>query len=85
MYFHLLLLIIFVSLSPINQSNEQIINHKIPKQIMRKMKLMLLCLLMPMIALADNWDAATYQQIEKSVQEPTFANRSFLITKYGAS
>ncbi|MBR4369217.1 MAG: glycoside hydrolase family 88 protein [Prevotella sp.] len=52
---------------------------------MRKMKLMLLCLLMPMIALADNWDAATYQQIEKSVQEPTFANRSFLITKYGAS
>ena len=49
------------------------------------MKLMLLCLLMPMVALADNWDAATYQQIEKSVQEPTFANRSFLITKYGAS
>lgn len=52
---------------------------------MRNLKLMLLCLLFPLMAMADNWDAALYQQIEQSVKEPTFAEKTFPITKYGAS
>ena len=42
------------------------------------------CLLMPAIAHAQNWDQAQYKQIEQSIREPQFADKVYLITKYGA-
>ena len=34
--------------------------------------------------MADGWDTQ-YKQIEQSIRQPKFADRDFLITKYGAS
>ena len=45
---------------------------------------MLICLLLPLAALADGWDAEKYRQIEQSIRQPQFADKVFLITKYGA-
>lgn len=45
---------------------------------------LLLCLLFPMSLLASVWDT-DYKQVEQSIREPKFPNRSFSITKYGAS
>ena len=42
------------------------------------------CLLMPMVVLAQGWDAAQYKQIEQSIRVPQFADKTYLITKYGA-
>ena len=44
----------------------------------------MLCLLMPMVVLAQGWDAAQYKQIEQSIRVPQFADKTYLITKYGA-
>lgn len=52
---------------------------------MKILKALLLCLLFPLMAVASEWDAAKYRQIEQSIKEPTFPDRSFPITKYGAS
>ena len=52
---------------------------------MKQLKLLLLCLLLPAMAMADNAWNTTYQQIEQSIKAPEFANRDFVITKYGAS
>ena len=52
---------------------------------MRYLKLILLCLALPMAVFADNWNESLYKQIEQSIVEPTFADRIFDITKYGAS
>ena len=41
-------------------------------------------LLVPMLAVAQGWDAAMYKQIEQSIREPQFADNTYLITKYGA-
>ena len=41
-------------------------------------------MLAPMLAVGQGWDEATYRQIEQSIREPQFADRSFPITKYGA-
>ncbi len=41
-------------------------------------------LLVPMLAVAQGWDAAMYKQIEQSIREPQFADNAYLITKYGA-
>lgn len=51
---------------------------------MKYLRLMLLCLLFPVAAMADGWDT-TYKQIEQSIRQPKFADRDFQITKYGAS
>jgi len=52
---------------------------------MRKaFQLMLLCLLVPLLSYANGWDEAKYRQIEQSIREPKFADKVFLITKYGA-
>ena len=51
---------------------------------MKQLCSLLLCLLFPFMALADGWDNATYRQIEQGIQAPTFENRDFVITKYGA-
>ena len=52
---------------------------------MKQLKLLLLCLLLPAMAMADDAWNTTYQQIEQSIKAPEFANRDFVITKYGAS
>ena len=41
-------------------------------------------LLAPAFCLAQGWNEQTYQQIEKSIKAPTFPDREFVITKYGA-
>ena len=53
---------------------------------MKKMFLLLmLSLLMPMLAVGDpQWDEATYRQIEQSIRVPQFADKAYVITKYGA-
>lgn len=48
-------------------------------------RLLLLCLLFPFMAVADNWDEQLYKQIENNIQEPVFKNQEFNITKFGAS
>ena len=52
---------------------------------MKQLKLLLLFLLLPAVAMADDAWNTTYKQIEQSIQAPVFAERDFLITKYGAS
>ena len=53
--------------------------------MMRKIfQVLMFCLLMPAIAHAQNWDQAQYKQIEQSIREPQFADKVYLITKYGA-
>lgn len=51
---------------------------------MKNLKLLLICMLFPLVASASVWDTQ-YKQIEQSIKQPEFANREFLITKYGAS
>ena len=45
---------------------------------------MLLCVLACLTTQARGWDEGQYKQIEQSIRLPQFANRDFLITKYGA-
>ena len=51
---------------------------------MKYLNLLLLCLLMPTAIMADGWETQ-YKQIEQSIRQPKFADREFMITKYGAS
>ena len=52
---------------------------------MRCFKTILIALLLCPIAIAaQGWNDNTYKQIEQRVKQPEFANRSFVITKYGA-
>ena len=44
----------------------------------------LVCLLCPALATAQGWDEAKYKQIEQSIRLPQFADKAYLITKYGA-
>ena len=50
----------------------------------RLFQILMLCLLMPAMAHAQNWDQAQYKQIEQSIRVPQFADKTYLITKYGA-
>ena len=50
----------------------------------RLFQVLMLCLLMPMMAHAQKWDETQYKQIEQSIREPQFADKAYLITKYGA-
>ena len=50
----------------------------------RLFQFLMLCLLAPALAHAQNWDAALYKQIEQSIRVPQFADQTYLITKYGA-
>jgi polygalacturonase/rhamnogalacturonyl hydrolase YesR len=47
------------------------------------MSVMTLLLLSPLATRAGVWDTQ-YKQVEQNIKAPTFANREFLITKYGA-
>ena len=51
---------------------------------MKFLKTLLLFLLIPMALSATGWNEQEYQQIEKSIRLPQFANRTYYITKYGA-
>ena len=44
-----------------------------------------MCCLMASLAAAQGWDDALYKQIEQSIRQPQFADKAFLITKYGAT
>ena len=46
--------------------------------------LFFLCLLFPLTMMASVWDTE-YKKVEQSIREPQFPNRTFSITKYGAS
>ena len=46
---------------------------------------MLVALLLPLLASAQSWNEAQYKQIEQSIRMPQFADREFVITKFGAS
>ena len=50
----------------------------------RILQLLLLCLIVPSIAQAKAWDEEEYKRIEQSIKAPTFPEKDFLITKYGA-
>ena len=45
---------------------------------------MLLCMLLPLSTLAKSWDNAEYKQIEQSIRVPQFAQKDYVITKFGA-
>ena len=46
--------------------------------------MMTLCLLVPLMAAAQSWNEAEYKQIEQSIRLPRFADKEYVITKYGA-
>ena len=50
---------------------------------MRYLKTLLLLSLWPAMMMASVWDTQ-YKQIEKNIKAPEFANRTYVITKYGA-
>ena len=50
---------------------------------MKHLLTLALCLLLPTLAGASEWDT-TYREIERSIHAPQFADREFVITKYGA-
>ena len=52
--------------------------------MMKTLQSFLLCLLFPWCAMAAGWDT-DYQKIEKSIRQLQFPDKSFVITKYGAS
>lgn len=51
---------------------------------MRYIKTILMCLLCPLMTLANAWDNE-YKLIERNIKQPVFANRTFKVTNYGAS
>ena len=54
-------------------------------KIMKKISIwMLLCMLLPLSTLAKSWDNAEYKQIERSIRVPQFAQKDYVITKFGA-
>lgn len=50
---------------------------------MKQIQLLLLCLLLPLTAAADAWETQ-YKQIEASIKAPTFPDKAFPVSKYGA-
>ena len=55
---------------------------------MKTFQALLLCLLLPASTLADEWSDAwetRYKAIESNIQAPTFKDKTYTITKYGAS
>ncbi|MCR5680760.1 MAG: glycoside hydrolase family 88 protein [Prevotella sp.] len=50
----------------------------------RTIRTLLLMLLAPLAIMANEWNAQLYEKIERSIIEPKFADKVFLITKFGA-
>ena len=51
--------------------------------IMKYIHILLICLLFPLTVMADGWDT-DYKRIEQNIRQPKFADKQFVITKYGA-
>ena len=52
---------------------------------MKRLSFFLLSLLMlPLAVMAQGWDEAKYKAIEASIVAPSFPEKTFVITKYGA-
>ena len=45
---------------------------------------LLLCALVTLTAQAKGWDQQQYKQIEQSIRMPQFADKEYVITKFGA-
>ncbi len=54
------------------------------KEMKRILQTVLLSLLVVLNVHAQGWNEQEYKQIEKSIRTPQFADKTFLITKYGA-
>ena len=50
----------------------------------RLLRLTLIALLLPALAMADGWDAEKYRQIEQSIRPPQISGKDYVITKFGA-
>ena len=48
------------------------------------LQIVMLCMLTPLLATAQQWNEAQYRQIEQSIRTPKFADKAYVITKYGA-
>ena len=48
------------------------------------LQIVMLCVLTPLLAAAQQWNEAQYRQIEQSIRTPKFADKACVITKYGA-
>ena len=48
------------------------------------LQIVMLCMLTPLLASAQQWNEAQYRQIEQSIRTPKFADKAYVITKYGA-
>ncbi len=51
---------------------------------MKHIMSLLVALMLPLLASAQQWDEAMYKQIEQSIRCPQFAEKDYPITKYGA-
>ena len=47
-------------------------------------RLLLVCICIPVLSIAQGWDEQTYRQIEQSIQQPVFGSQEVMITKFGA-
>ena len=70
--------------TPSHAKNNPIYKQKQIKNNMRHLKSLLLCMLFPLTMMAQGW-STDYAAIEKSIRQVTFPDKSFDITKYGAS
>ena len=50
----------------------------------RILQTLLLCVIVVLSAQAKGWDQQAYKQIEKSIRVPQFADKDYVITKFGA-
>lgn len=51
---------------------------------MKHLMTLMLCLMLPLLTMASAWDSK-YKEIEQAVKQPTFNDKTFVITKFGAN
>ena len=51
---------------------------------MNKLSLLIFFVFFPLFALGDGWNESEYQAIEHAIEQPRIADRSVVITKFGA-
>ena len=51
---------------------------------MNKLSLLIFFVFFPLFALGDGWNESEYQAIEQAIEQPRIADRSVVITKFGA-
>src|SRR5574344_1645630 len=51
---------------------------------MKHLMTLMLCLMLPLLTMASAWDFK-YKEIEQAVKQPTFNDKTFVITKFGAN